>query len=458
MIWNIKNTNANNSFRFVNASFLGYLKPDRHYRLNERYLDLWVKVHERTYQIIDGLVKKHLGSINPEFSAGLDGLENPLAAPRQCEFYLDKVDKDIVHISNNYKKGGIIISDSGGLQLFRAKLGIIKDKPESIMKKLHSQVFPIQAKTNFAMAFDHIVTEFTYEAIKESALKTVENIKEQLKIFDDVGGRASLLPIFSPVSHPHALEVWTDVLIDNLPWDNERLQSGVAFGGINYGKDNANLTPNKMYYIISLLFKIENKLKSIFGKDYRLPFAHLLGVLDKKDISILVSLPLLGYINTLSSDGRSFAMNFTIGKCNRFYNGGYLKRYSKIGKGSIYKDLMLDNLLLYDDIIKEYFEVKDIDKILQLSIEYFDKSKRDNLRVASYELLLLLETHSSAIHTIMKTIYDIEANIEQYKKIFEMCKNEPEKTYIKFKSEIKVRENLKSREIENLTSEIHNLL
>ncbi len=455
-MWSIANTNIKNSFRIVNASFLAYLKPDRHYRFNEKYLDLWIKITQRTYDIIYNLSKQHFSKINPDFNIGLDGLENPLTTNKAIEFYLDKVSDKIELVSNNYEKGGIFITDSGGLQLFRAKLGLIKDNPSNIEKKLYDTVFPLQSRSNFAMAFDHIVTDFTYASIKENAIKTANSIREQIKIFDDLNGRASLLPIFSPVVQPDAIDLWSDVLIDNLPWDSKRLHSGIAFGGIMTYK-NDTLPLDRAFYIIALLFKIENKLKKIFGKDYKLPFAHLLGMSYRRNVALLMILPLLKKFNVLSMDGRSYVMSFVVGKCSRYRHGNHLITYSKIGKGNTYKNLMLESLIIFEDLIRDYFEIKDLNEIIRLSIEYFDKTKRNDLNTSCFELLLTVEAYTSIIHSLMKIIHDMENYVDKYLNIIEYIANDPNHAFEKFKSAMDSISSIKN-DIDNCEYDIHELI
>lgn len=196
-----------------------------------------------------------------------------------------------------------IHTDSGGLQI--VTLGKV------ITPEIKKNIYKIQARSSdMAMGFDEIPVDtdlnsksksYNSERLDYCALKTKENLKEQIQFFIDNNSRAKVLPIIQGNSE-ESYKQWHKILMKDISSDESKKIAGLAFGFSSFGKGLM-----ESIEICKMLQTLETEISTI----------HLLGMGSISRLLPFIALIKSGYLNKykrISFDSTSHTQNTSYGK------------------------------------------------------------------------------------------------------------------------------------------------
>ena len=242
--------------------------------------------------------------------------------------------KDGEFLTNHPTKLGhqVILADSGGLQQAR--------RGEKFSDETKRDIYINQAKySDVAMTFDEMPFKpieanfqtgvnlmstrcYIREMIEESAKMSAEEVRKQIKVFDELDTKTKIAPIIHGFrSNPGYFRGFGDntyldyakVMLDNI--DNEHHHvGGFSFASMTVAADNR----------IGILKSLQYIPATLWSKDLpaeNLEHIHLLGLASPQRLMVVLSLAKAGLIDsrvkTVSFDSTALTKAYTVGRVHK---------------------------------------------------------------------------------------------------------------------------------------------
>jgi hypothetical protein len=373
---------------------------------------VWEKENPEEYSKIVGMIKEGMQRLRadsstqiPEIKFGIDLLFN---AYSEKEFggWLRKY--DIFGFDKLY-------ADSGGLQIVTAG--------KKVDDSLKSEIYAIQSQADFAMCFDEIPAStvgiadtksnrsqtsnklYHPSRKKETAIKTANNIREQIEILDKFGTETKVHYIVQGNTHQDMYE-WFD--------DGARILTDAHFervGGVSLADTCMGNGPMESIDMLVAYHRIHKE----FGPEKIKKHVHLLGLGSVRRLLPVIYLMNSGMLSrdlTISFDSTTFSMSYFMG---RFIDS----EGNKIQGDPVEIRRMFHMIYQYfGDIYRKY--VPDLDE--EHFIDYVSREVRsvaDTINNARMDIQALVRANIT-----LTNCWQILGFIAQVKKILERAKHD----------------------------------